>query len=181
MIAVVLAVVLVVSPGQWLEAVVEHEDLTPKILAHWHHLRTTEGHEPTPEPTATASRTTPAPSAAPPAQNPRPPVVNDPPPAPADPVERWRPLVAEHFEPEHVDTMMCIMGHESQGVATAKNPRSSARGLFQILASLWAPHFGVTYQDLYDPETNVRLARAIFDQQGYGAWAPYGRGLCRGM
>lgn len=93
-------------------------------------------------------------------------------------VERWRPLVAEHF-PNQTDRALCIMEHESRGNPNAKNPNSSARGLFQILASLWAPHFNVSYQQLYDPETNVRLAREIYDMQGWRAWSPYKRGECR--
>lgn len=94
-------------------------------------------------------------------------------------VEQWRGLVAAHFPSGEVDRALCIMGHESGGNPNAKNPRSSARGLMQILASLWAPHFGVSYEALYDPETNVRIARAVWDQQGWWAWSPYGRGLCR--
>lgn len=94
-------------------------------------------------------------------------------------VEQWRPLVEAHFPADAVDRMMCLMRHESGGNPSAKNPRSSARGLFQILGSLWAPHFGVAQDDLYDAETNVRLARKIWDQQGYRAWSPWNRGLCR--
>ena len=94
-------------------------------------------------------------------------------------VEQWRGLVSAHFPSEAVDRMMCLMKHESGGNPGAKNPRSSARGLFQILGSLWAPHFGVAPDDLYDPELNVLLARRIWDRQGYGAWSPWNRGLCR--
>lgn len=168
-VAVWLAVVVAVSPVEWLTGQLETSDLTPEMLAEYH------------------QRATPAPfrePTAPPAQ-PAPPVVADPPPSMdrgmGSDVERWRPLVADHFDAGQVDTMMCIMAHESGGNPNAKNPRSSARGLFQILASLWAPHFGVSYDDLYDPGVNVRLARAIYDQQGYRAWSPYGRGLCRGL
>lgn len=92
-------------------------------------------------------------------------------------VEQWRGLVATYFS--DVDRALCIMSHESGGNPTAKNPRSSARGLFQILASLWAPHYGVSYSDLYDPELNVRLAADIHAQYGWSAWSPYQRGLCR--
>ncbi len=85
--------------------------------------------------------------------------------------EQWRPLVTLHFD--DVDTALCIISYESGGNPEAKNPRSTARGLFQILASLWAPHFGVSYEDLYDPELNVYLASEIYLIQGWGAWTVY--------
>lgn len=94
-------------------------------------------------------------------------------------VEQWRGLVAQYFAPGEVDTALCLMRHESGGNPNAKNPRSSARGLMQVLASLWAPHFGVSYEALYDPSTNLSIAAQIHDQQGWWAWSPYGRGLCR--
>lgn len=97
----------------------------------------------------------------------------------ADPAERWRPLVAEHFPAEEVDTAICIIGYESNGDPEAENPRSSATGLFQILASLWGPHFGVSSEELLDPETNTRLARRVWDESGWWAWSPYQSGNCR--
>jgi Lysozyme like domain len=95
----------------------------------------------------------------------------------ADPVDRWRPLVDVYFEEGDVDTAMCIIRHESAGDPKADNPRSSATGLFQILASGWGPHFGVSPAQLLDPVTNIRLARAIKDIQGWRAWTTYR--LCR--
>lgn len=97
----------------------------------------------------------------------------------ADPVDRWRPLVALHFPDEEIDRALCIIGHESNGDPMADNPRSTARGLFQILGSLWAPHYGVSRADLYDPMLNARLARSIWDEYGWHAWSPYQRGSCR--
>jgi hypothetical protein len=96
-------------------------------------------------------------------------------------VEHWRSLVEAHFAPGNVETMLCLMGYESAGDPYAKNPISSARGLFQIMASIWAPAFDVTYEQLYDPIINTQVARKVLDIQGYGAWAPYNRGLCRGL
>lgn len=96
-----------------------------------------------------------------------------------DPVERWRPLVRAEFPPSEVETALCIIRHESAGRPNADNPRSSARGLFQVLGSLWAPHYGVSRSALYDPVTNTRIARDIWDEQGWRAWSPYQRGLCR--
>ena len=97
----------------------------------------------------------------------------------ADPVERWRPLVAEHFPSDEVDTALCIIRHESAGDPEADNPRSSATGLFQILASLWGPHFDVSTAELLEPHVNVDLARDIWEKQGWGAWSPFERGACR--
>lgn len=97
----------------------------------------------------------------------------------ADPVERWRPLVADHFPTSEVDTAMCIIRHESGGDPRADNPRSTASGLFQILGSLWGPHYGVSTADLYEPQTNVRLASDIWENYGWRAWSPYKRGSCR--
>lgn len=96
-------------------------------------------------------------------------------------VARWQPLVEIHFTTEQVATVMCLMGYESGGDPNAKNPTSSARGLMQIMASLWAPYFGVSYEALYDPETNIRLARQVYDRQGWAAWSPYNEGRCRGL
>lgn len=97
----------------------------------------------------------------------------------AGPVERWRPLVELHFPPDEVDTALCIIQHESRGDPDADNPRSTARGLFQILGSLWAPHYGVARTELYDPALNARLASDIWEKYGWWAWSPYQRGSCR--
>lgn len=94
-------------------------------------------------------------------------------------IERWRPLVSLYFPPEEVETAICIIGRESNGDPDADNPTSSARGLFQVLGSLWAPHYGIPRTDLYDPVINTRLAVDIWENYGWGAWSPYQRGACR--
>lgn len=93
-------------------------------------------------------------------------------------VEQWRPLVAGQFEPEDVDRVLCLMSYESGGNPNSKNPHSTARGLMQVMASVWAPHFGISYDDLYDPSVNLYVARQIRDSQGWTAWSPFNRGLC---
>lgn len=93
-------------------------------------------------------------------------------------VEQWRGLVASYFPAGQVDLALCVMLHESGGNPNAKNPTSSARGLFQVLASLWAPHYGVSFSDLYDPTTNVRIAADIWSDYGWSAWSAYNRGKC---
>jgi len=98
-------------------------------------------------------------------------------------VEGWRPLVSSHFNAENVDTMLCIMYWESRGVASAQNPTSSARGLFQILKRWGDPsRADVPYIEFFDAATNVELARYVWDRQGYPAWNPYRvSGRCRGL
>ena len=86
--------------------------------------------------------------------------------------EQWRELVSRHFPADQVDYALAIMACESGGNPNALNLEgSSARGLFQILASLWVPTFGVSYEAFYDPETNVRLAREIWNQSGWEPWS----------
>jgi len=94
-------------------------------------------------------------------------------------VDRWRPLVATQFPASEVDTALCIIEHESNGDPDADNPRSSARGLFQVLGSLWAPHYGVARSELYDPVINTIIAADIWEEHGWDAWSPYQRGTCR--
>lgn len=94
-------------------------------------------------------------------------------------VDRWRPLVATQFPAAEVDTALCIIEHESSGDPDADNPRSSARGLFQVLGSLWAPHYGVSKDELYDPVVNTIIAADIWEEYGWSAWSPYQRGACR--
>jgi soluble lytic murein transglycosylase-like protein len=91
---------------------------------------------------------------------------------------RWSGLVAAHFAPEDRDRVLCLMGHESGGNPTAVNPSSGASGLMQVMP-FWADHYGYARSALFDPAVNLRVARLIRDSQGWTAWAPYNRGLCR--
>jgi hypothetical protein len=96
-----------------------------------------------------------------------------------DPVERWREIVANEFPSQDIETALCVIRHESGGNPDADNPRSSAKGLFQVLGSLWGPHYGVSQSELYDPATNTRIAADIKERYGWSAWSPYQRGACR--
>lgn len=93
------------------------------------------------------------------------PDVAAPPPTTAG-VEQWRSLVAAYFPPEAVDRMLRIMECESHGNPAAKNPNSSATGLFQIMA-FWQTAWPGDYTD---PWVNVSVAYQIWLEQGYGAW-----------
>lgn len=92
-------------------------------------------------------------------------------------VDRWGPLVASYFRPEDVARALCLMELESAGDPDARNPESGASGLMQVMP-FWAGHFGYSSSDLFNPWTNLEVAAAIRDKQGWGAWSPYGRGLC---
>lgn len=90
-------------------------------------------------------------------------------PPPTTGVEQWRQLVAAYTRWD-VDRMLRIMECESHGNPAAKNPRSSATGLFQIMG-FWQK---VWPGDYTDPQTNVAVAYQIWLAQGYRAW------VCRG-
>ena len=93
-------------------------------------------------------------------------------------VEQWRPLVAGQFPPEQVENALCVIRSESGGNPSARNPRSTASGLFQIMASIWAPHFGLTYDDLYSPEINTYVAARIYEKSGWRPWSLRTRRIC---
>lgn len=100
-------------------------------------------------------------------------------------VLRWRPLVETYFPPSEVNRALCIMGYESGGNPDAKNPTSTAAGLFQFLRSTWdnvpSAVTGGSYDSgrPYDAEANVRSAAWLQDRYGWTQWSPYSRGLCR--
>lgn len=93
-------------------------------------------------------------------------------------VDRWGPLVASYFNPEDVARALCLMELESAGDPEARNPTSGASGLMQVMP-FWAGHFGYSTADLFNPWTNLEIAAGIREQQGWGAWSPYVRGMCR--
>ena len=88
-------------------------------------------------------------------------------------VERWRPLVTIHFPSDRVDWALRIIECESHGEPNAKNPRSSASGLFQHLASLWderAAAAGWAGADVFDPQANIAVAAWLLENGGPGHW-----------
>jgi soluble lytic murein transglycosylase-like protein len=94
-------------------------------------------------------------------------------------VDQWLPLVAGHFNPEDVQRVLCLIGHESGGNETARNSSSGASGLLQVMP-FWADEYGLARSGLFKAEINLWVGRKIRDSQGWTAWAPYNRGLCRG-
>jgi hypothetical protein len=90
----------------------------------------------------------------------------------------WRPLVSQFFESRHVDRALRIISCESGGRANAKNPTSTASGLFQHLGSLWASRSakaGWAGSDIFDPVANVAVAAwLVYDDGGWSHWSPSG-------
>lgn len=88
-------------------------------------------------------------------------------------VERWRPIVSTYFPDDHVDWALRIIECESHGDPNAKNPRSTASGLFQHLASLWGDRTaaaGWKGADVFDPFANVAVAAWLLETGGPGHW-----------
>src|SRR5690606_27146861 len=95
----------------------------------------------------------------------------------ASDVERYRGLVSVYFAAENVERVMCLMRAESGGNPNALSSKG-ARGLMQIMPG-WASSLGLSRDSLYDPDTNIRVATVVLQQQGWTAWSPYKRGACR--
>lgn len=73
-------------------------------------------------------------------------------------VEQWRTLVASHFPAEHVDLALAVMACESGGNPDARNPNSSASGLFQHLARYWDARTlaaGIPGASIFDPTSQM--------------------------
>jgi hypothetical protein len=88
--------------------------------------------------------------------------------------EGWRPLVEHFFDAEDVERALAVMACESKGDPAAKNPRSSASGLFQHLASQWGPRaeaIGYPEASVFDPVANVAAAAwLVYDGGGWSHW-----------
>jgi len=94
-----------------------------------------------------------------------------------DNVTQWRSLVEEHFGPSEGDRAMQILECESHGDPYAKNPRSSAAGLFQFLSGTWDHAAGQldlpSYAEggPYDAAANIEAAAwLVFEGGGWGHW-----------
>ena len=88
-------------------------------------------------------------------------------------VEQWRPLVEKYFQPDDVAWAMRVMACESGGDPYAKNPRSSASGLFQHLARYWdarSAKAGWAGASIWDPEANIAVAAWLYYTGGPGHW-----------
>lgn len=86
-------------------------------------------------------------------------------------VQRWATLVGVYWPADEIPWVLCMIRHESGGNENALSYANS-RGLLQVHAPSWAAHFGVTYQDLYDPDINLALAYRIRLTEGRTSWPP---------
>lgn len=97
-------------------------------------------------------------------------------PAEVGSVQDWRPLVELFFRAEHVDSALRIIACESRGDPAARNPRSSATGLFQHLGRLWparAAAAGWGGASITDPVANVAVAAwLVYEGGGWSHWYP---------
>lgn len=73
-------------------------------------------------------------------------------------------------------TLERIAACESNNIATAKNPNSSASGRFQFIRSSWE-HYGRAYwggdfntKDVFNFDDNTELAYWVMSQNGYRDW-----------
>ena len=86
-------------------------------------------------------------------------------------VAQWRTLVAAYFLPEHVDAALSVMSCESEGNPLAKNPTSTASGLFQFLKAWWSGEWALPAFDPFDPEANIAAAASVTgDGTDWGHW-----------
>ncbi len=88
-------------------------------------------------------------------------------------VEQWRPLVKAYFAADQVERAMRIMACESRGNPAAKNPGSSASGLFQHLARYWPSRSvsaGWAGASIWDPEANIAVAAWLQRTGGWSHW-----------
>ena len=90
------------------------------------------------------------------------------------------------FSEDQIPTMVGIAGAESTNNPFAHNPNAgtgdNSYGLFQInmlgdMGPERRAQFGIKSNEaLFDPATNARAAKTIYDQQGLGAWSVYRSG-----
>ena len=88
-------------------------------------------------------------------------------------VEVWRPLVGLHFYPEDINMALRILWCESRGDANAKNPTSTASGLFQHLRFWWSGQSAYPAFDPFDPNESVKAAAYLrYTRGNWGDWNP---------
>jgi hypothetical protein len=84
-------------------------------------------------------------------------------------VIRWCPLLAAHFEEKDMRTALKIVHCESGGDPAARNPRSSAKGLWQHLGKYWTTRSvkaGIEGADIYDPVSSTIVAAWLRNSAG---------------
>lgn len=100
----------------------------------------------------------------------------------AGPVERWRPIVEQYFAPERIDEALSIIDCESNGDPNARNPRSSASGLFQFLNRTWShssEQAGFEGASPFLPEANIAAAAWLVEHSLGVGDSPWAHWTCR--
>ncbi len=91
-------------------------------------------------------------------------------------ISQWRSLVETYFRAGDVARALRIMRCESGGNPQAKNPGSSASGLFQHLGKYWPARSsaaGYAGASIFNPTANVAVAAWLRDQRGgWRHWDP---------
>lgn len=88
---------------------------------------------------------------------------------------QWSDLVEDHFLPEDHLTAYKIIGCESSGIPSAKNPTSSASGLWQFIDKTWtwvSSKLKISGSAL-DPHTSTHFAAFLKYKtpQGWDHWS----------
>lgn len=84
--------------------------------------------------------------------------------------ESYRGLVASYFPAGQVDNALLTMQKESGCRTNAVSPTND-HGLMQVNCTYHCAKVGGDVNRLYDPETNIRLASAIYKDRGnWSAW-----------
>lgn len=72
-----------------------------------------------------------------------------------------------------VSKVLSIARCESGLNPLAKNPKSTASGIYQFLYSSWlyyATPYGYKPEDVFDPIKNIRVAIDVMSKYGFSAW-----------
>jgi hypothetical protein len=79
-------------------------------------------------------------------------------------------LIETFFQPNDVEWALRVSYCESHWNASAANPRSSARGLFQVMEHWWGGHSAYPGFDPYNPVANTKFAAWLFYNGGPSHW-----------
>ncbi len=81
--------------------------------------------------------------------------------------------MSRYFAADQVERALRVMACESGGLPTAKNPGSSASGLFQHLGRYWtarSQRAGWAGASIFDPEANIAVAAWLQRTGGWSHW-----------
>jgi hypothetical protein len=90
--------------------------------------------------------------------------------------KKWGPGGSKSAVVKFLDTAIAVALAESGGNTDAKNPSSSASGLFQIMVSVHQDK--IAGRDIFDPRVNIDVARLVWEAAGksFSPWTTYTSG-----